>query len=39
MESVFLAKQIKVRVRSSNGVTQNYGNYRYGNYVSNAPRQ
>jgi len=27
------------RVRSSNGVTRNYGNYRYGNYVGDAPRR
>jgi len=27
------------RVQSSNGVTRNYGNYRYGNYIGNAPCQ
>jgi len=35
---------IKNGVRSSNGVavpeiTRNYGNYRYSNYVGNAPRR
>jgi len=25
------------RVQSSNGVTRNYGNYPYGNYIGNAP--
>jgi len=25
------------RVQSSNGVTRNYSNYPYGNYVGNAP--
>jgi len=24
---------LRTRVRSSNGVTQNYGNYHYGNYI------
>jgi len=27
------------RVRSSTGITRNYGNYRYSKYVGSAPRR